>query len=264
MLTQLKEKLAGLRYELFHHPLYDQIVTQEDLKVFMESHVFAVWDFMSLVKRLQRDISCVDIPWLPVSNPGLARFINEINLGEETDIGPNHEPISHLVLYVNAMKEVGADTRCFDHFLDLVRQTKNVSLALEKANVEDFVSQFVNKTMNVVHQNSTLEVATYFLVGREDPIPTMFQRILTHWTEVEKAPQFIFYLKRHIQVDGEEHGPAAEKMLSILLAENHKNLADILPIAEKAIRSRIALWDGIVQNLSQKKQILEKPIGVLR
>lgn len=77
----------------------------------MQGHVFAVWDFMMLLKQLQRKLTCVDKIWLPPKSNNTARFINEIVVGQQTDVHPdgkNHA--SHFQLYLEAMREVGADT----------------------------------------------------------------------------------------------------------------------------------------------------------
>ena len=96
--------LGALRAALLEHPIYTQVDSVADLRRFMEDHVFAVWDFMSLLKRLQQDMTCVTVPWFPADNAKAARLINDIVIGEETDVGPDGSYISHLALYLRAMR----------------------------------------------------------------------------------------------------------------------------------------------------------------
>src|SRR6202165_2329846 len=114
------DRLARLRDALLDHPLYADVVSVRDLRRFMEDHVFAVWDFMSLLKRLQQDMTCIRVPWFPADNAKAARLINDIVIGEETDIGPDGSYVSHLALYLRAMRDVGASTRQFERFRSLV------------------------------------------------------------------------------------------------------------------------------------------------
>src|SRR6201994_1761066 len=112
--------LATLRAELLDHPVYAEVTSVADLRRFMEDHVFAVWDFMSLLKRLQQDLTCVTVPWFPADDTKAARLINDIVIGEETDVGPDGSNVSHLALYLRAMRDIGASTRQFEKFRSLV------------------------------------------------------------------------------------------------------------------------------------------------
>ena len=84
---------------MVEHPVFTAIRDIQSLQIFMEAHVVAVWDFMSLVKRLQRDLTCVDVPWLPAADPLAARFVNEIVLAEESDEDGQGGFLSHFGLY---------------------------------------------------------------------------------------------------------------------------------------------------------------------
>src|ERR1700744_5982091 len=121
MLDYANADLNNLREALLDHPLYDNVASLADLRLFMEDHVFAVWDFMSLLKRLQQDMTCITVPWFPADNARAARLINDIVIGEETDVDPDGSYVSHLDLYLRAMQEIGASTRQFDAFRSMAQ-----------------------------------------------------------------------------------------------------------------------------------------------
>lgn len=250
-MKRLEGELEVERRGLLAHPLYAEVNTILRLRRFMALHAFAVWDFMSLAKRLQRDLTCVEVPWLPPKSSGAARFINEVVLAEESDVGLDGRPASHLELYRRAMQEVGADTEPIDAFLAHLRLGETPDMALEIARVPSCVRVFVRRTLECAIAVSTAEVLAAFLFGREDVIPEMFARLLSALRAggAGEAPHYAYYLKRHIELDGGAHGPMARHALSELIGGDERTMQLCRRAATDAIRERIALWDGVVRLL---------------
>src|ERR1700747_520690 len=158
MPKQDRDRLATLRAGLLDHPVYAEVVSVADLKLFMEDHVFAVWDFMSLLKRLQQDMTCIRVPWFPAENARAARLINDIVIGEETDVDPDGNYVSHLDLCLRAMEDVGASTLQFDTFCSLAQVGIPVEVALARIRVPSHVRAFVAHTMTLASSGTTEEV----------------------------------------------------------------------------------------------------------
>ena len=249
----LTAAMRRLRSDLETHPVFKEIVHTEALQSFMQVHVFAVWDFMSLAKRLQRDLTCVELPWMPPSDPVAARLINDIVLAEESDVDADGNPASHLDLYLTAMRDVGASTDQFDCFMRELRGGASLANALETAEVPQFVRDFVQHTIGTCLNGSTLETMASFFYGRENVIPDMFQGLLDHWgLSVSQAPGFVYYLQRHIELDGDAHGPAASRMIDAELARRANGLQDTREAARQALLARRGLWDGTAALLREK------------
>jgi hypothetical protein len=85
-----------------------KVKTIEDLQSFLENHVFAVWDFMSLLKALQSKLTCTTTPWFATANPETRYLINEIVVAEESDLTLDGRRQSHYEMYIEAMKDCGA------------------------------------------------------------------------------------------------------------------------------------------------------------
>ena len=239
------------RQQLVEHPVFSSIRDIPSLRTFMEAHVFAVWDFMSLVKRLQRELTCVDVPWLPPRDRHGAQLINQIVLGEETDVGPDGEPMSHLELYLGAMREVGANTASFELFQAALGNGATLARAFDCAEVAPFVREFTDHTLDIACRASLLTVMASFFYGREDLIPRMFSGLLEKWRiAADQAPLFTYYLKRHIEVDSDQHGPAAKAILAAAIADDpRRGPIVIAAAARRSIDARIRLWDGVLSSL---------------
>jgi hypothetical protein len=249
------DHLVRLRDRLLDHPLYTNVVSVGDLRGFMEDHVFAVWDFMSLLKRLQQDMTCTKVPWLPADNPTAARLINDIVIGEETDVDPDGRFISHLEWYLRAMEDIGASTVRFGTFCSMIRAGNPVEVALTRVGVEQHVRTFVTNTIELANTGMTDEVLAAFFYGREDIIPEMFRRLLkTLYSanyENHALRHFIYYIDRHIELDGDSHGPKGKELLEDLLKNSPDKAKRAMRTACSSIEARIAFWNGILSKLRE-------------
>ena len=254
-LSKINKELSGLRQQLVEHPLYAEVKSVEDFQAFMEQHIFAVWDFMSLLKALQRGLTCVELPWKPIGSPTTRRFINEIVLGEESDIDSNGEVASHFELYLEAMVQIGADSRQIKQLIFLIDNEKTIEEALQLVDINQETRDFVNFTFSVLKSGEIHRIASVFTFGREDLIPDMFISILR---EMESKGQtniskLLYYLERHIEVDGDDHGPISLKMMEELCGSDEQKWNEVLTSAKEAMQMRIRLWDGILNKQSNKK-----------
>ncbi len=239
------------RQKLLQHPIYKAIDSPEKVRIFMQHHVFAVWDFMSLLKRLQNDLTCTSVPWIPKPEPTFSRFVNEIVLGEESDEDGEGGYNSHFTLYLLAMDESEADTGPINRFISDIQNGKSPFEAVEAADVSDSVRKFVRSTLDVAMHAGTHEVSSAFFFGREDIIPAMFQSLISELREKgQSSKKLEYYLQRHIDLDGDEHGPLAEKLLTRLCGDDPKKQQEAVETAKKAILSRIELWDGVLAEIS--------------
>ena len=255
-IEHIQKEITSLRQELKTHRLYEQLDTIDDIKIFTQDHVFAVWDFMSLLKALQIELTCVSIPWVPRKKGKLTQFINEIALAEESDVDLSGESKSHFEMYLDAMKHMGSDTRKIEIFMSKITQNISVNEALDDAEVPDAVKNFVNLTFKTIYSNDAHKIAAAFTFGREDLIPDMFIEIIQQTHDQESFKDFLYYLNRHVELDGDSHGPLSLEMIVELCGDDQQKWSEVLETAKASLEVRIALWDYIADAISNHK--LEK------
>ena len=239
----LNSNLTKYREEIVNHALYKKLNSVEDIAVMMEYHVYAVWDFMSLLKALQSLLTCTTSPWKPVGDGKIRQLVNSIVLEEESDVDKENNPLSHYEMYIDAMKQCGANTSAIESFVANVSATNIPS-------VNDGVDAFLKTTFDVIESNETHKIASAFTFGREDLIPDMFTAIVDEYNTENNLDKFVYYLERRIELDGGEHGPLALELISNLCGDDDDKWREVEETAIACLVARKKLWDSILANLN--------------
>jgi hypothetical protein len=285
----LKTSIRPVRERLIGHPLYRSIQDPIALRIFMEHHIYAVWDFMSLLKALQQSLTCVAVPWIPVGSANTRYLINEIVIGEESDVDERGLRTSHFELYLRAMEQAGADTGPVVRMVEALKAGKvpegggaGKALADAKGGSDDGalwpgmfladavdesdewvlrgpVKDFLDFTFGTIATGEVHRIAAVFTFGREDLIPDMFIRIVEDLSG-RVSPEgdegsfgiFRYYLERHIEVDGDHHSHLAMAMLEELCGEDDRKWEEAAQSAGAALEARIRLWDEVVERIGER------------
>jgi pyrroloquinoline quinone (PQQ) biosynthesis protein C len=254
-IATINTSIQTQKQQLLNHPLYKKVNTIEDLRRFLENHVYAVWDFMSLLKALQTKLTCTTTPWFATANPETRYLINEIVLAEESDLSIDGRRLSHFEMYIEAMQDCGAKTTGIEDFLEGVDSLHNIFVAIKKSDLHPNIKAFLDFTFRVIEEGKSHEIAAAFTFGREDLIPGMFTEILRNFQENfpnNDLSKLIYYFERHIELDADEHGPMAMKMITELCGEDPKKWSEVEEISILALEKRIGLWDAIEEHIQEQ------------
>ncbi|WP_064196335.1 MULTISPECIES: DUF3050 domain-containing protein [Emticicia] len=254
-INRIQEKIEPLRQQIINHKVYSVINDLNDLKVFMQYHVYAVWDFMSLLKSLQNNLTCTKVPWFPTASADTRYLINEIVVGEESDVDMDGNRKSHFELYLDAMHQAEADTSHIEKFIEVLKESENFDSAFVVAGTPKAARSFVNFTFDIIKSQKSYLQAAIFTFGREDLIPGMFLSIINdiHLSIPERISIFKYYLERHIEVDGDHHSHLALEMTANLCGDNETFWQEAENATIESLKKRIELWDGVYESINAKK-----------
>ncbi|GAA0531347.1 DUF3050 domain-containing protein [Chitinophaga japonensis] len=249
MIAQIRDTIAPVREKIIQHPLYRRMQHMEDVRVFMQYHVFAVWDFMSLLKSLQARLTCTAIPWVPQGSAATRFLINEIVTGEESDLAPDGSRASHFELYLQAMTQAGADTGPMQACLLALQAGQPIAEVLQTASIPPAARAFMQYTFELIHHTPVHVQAAVFTFGREDLIPDMFLALVSDLDRQfpGQISVFKYYLERHIEVDGDHHSHLGMQMVEELCGKDADKWREAAQAAKEALEKRLLLWDGVLQ-----------------
>lgn len=257
-LERIQQSIEPLRQQIINHKVYSVINNLDDLKIFMQHHVYAVWDFMSLLKALQNNLTCTSVPWFPVGSADTRYLINEIVVGEESDVDSEGNRKSHFELYLDAMIQAEADVSPIEKFVSILKETGDFNSAYLLSETPEVSRSFVDFTFDIIGTNKPYLQAAIFTFGREDLIPGMFFSIINdiHLSVPEKISTFKYYLERHIEVDGDHHSHLALQMTANLCGSNELFWQEAEEATVKSLQKRIELWDGVYSAITQQKELV--------
>ncbi len=241
-IIEINKNIQLYKNEIVNHDLYKRLNNINDIATLMESHAYAVWDFMCLLKALQSILTCTSSPWKPVGDTKIRRLINSIVLEEESDVDLDGEPASHFEMYLDAMRQCGANTKPIENFVSNVMYND-----IPKVNPD--VDAFIQTTFSIINSNKPHRIAAAFTFGREDLIPDMFSAIVKEYNLDNKLDKFVYYLERHIELDGGEHGPLALQLVSDLCGHDEVKWKEVEDTAIECLIARKKLWDSIMAQL---------------
>jgi radical SAM protein with 4Fe4S-binding SPASM domain len=228
--------LQQAREAVVSHGVYAAASSPAVLRAFMESHVFAVWDFLALLRRLRGEIS----------QPASSGYLEEVLRAEESDLWEDGRSASHLDRYLEAMEEVGADTALFRAFQSRLAAGDAPDVALEAVGAPWPVRHFVSDTLSWASNGDLAEVAAVYLYSREDVLPEIYQRLLTVCEGQGEASRLVEYLERHLARYGEDTASQAKHIMDQITGQDPKVWDRAALAAERALLARKALWDGIL------------------
>jgi len=253
-INEINSYIQPQKDKLINHSLYKKIVTIPDLQQFLQVHVYAVWDFMSLLKALQSKLTCTTSPWFASPNPEIRYLINEIVLAEESDLTLDGKRLSHFEMYLEAMRKSETDTGELEIFLKNVQET-DIFNAIKSSMLHPYIKEFLTFTFEVIESGKPHEIASAFTFGREDLIPNMFTEMLKEFKLRFKdtdLTDLVYYFERHIELDADEHGPMAFEMIAYLCGNDSIKWTEAANTAVKSLEKRIRLWDAIEELIDQK------------
>jgi pyrroloquinoline quinone (PQQ) biosynthesis protein C len=143
------------------------------------------------------------------------------------------------------MAEIGANTEPITKFLQSVEKD-GIDFALVDSWIPEPSEKFMRNTFDIIQRGKVHEIAAAFTYGRETVIPAMFRRLANQLNiNAVEAPRFNYYLERHVEVDKDDHGPFALKLMEELCENHPLKIVEAENTAVKSIQARIEFWSQV-------------------
>lgn len=280
-LAAIERRVAPLRKKLREHKIYESFEDLNDVRSFTQMHVFAIWDFMSLLKSLQAELSG-QLPWIPTAQARAGQLVNEMVSRYERDVNERGETMSHFEMYLAAMTQLGSDTKCLETFLSMLQGcadlksfstssteaaaptkdqpsfAKCVDFSLLSCGAPRGAADFAAYTFSLIDSGEMHKTAASLAFGRQYVI---LDRLLSILNQAERAgdsvDKFKYMVLRHKDLYAKNYTPLSFQLLVELCGTDEVMWREAGNAAVQALQARIKLWDATHDYLLFKKPIME-------
>ncbi len=257
-IERIKQTTYPLRKQIINHKVYSVINDIDELKIFMQYHVFAAWGFMSLLKALQNNH--ISVPPFSGASSDTKHLIHEIVVGGESYLDSFGNRKNHFELCLAAMHQCGADTSQIEKFIDELKSNGDFNLAYASSQTPKPARDFVDFIFKIIGSNKDYLQAAIFTFGREDLIPEMFFSFINelHKKYLDRISIFKHYFEIHRGVDNAYHGHLALQITSNLCGTNKQFWKEVELATMESLQKRIDLWDGVYEHITIRKKAIAK------
>jgi hypothetical protein len=146
------------------------------------------------------------------------------------------------------MKNMGAKTDQLDKLTSRIIDNGYNEKYLDDVDTSNEVKSFLKYDLDVSLNGTLPEIVGAFTLGREKVIPNMFGYMIPAINETPTSNYLITYLERHIDIDGDRHGPLSMKLLNASC--NNEQLSIAYAAAIKSLELRLSVWDRVYKDIS--------------
>ncbi len=239
-------RIQQLYHHILSHPVFNSLISLDHLRRFSEIHVYAVWDFMVLLKALRRRLIPDQPLWLPPMDAIGAHLVNTLVAEEESDQLPDGRCLSHFELYLAAMEQIGANTQAIKTYLEYIREYHQWETVQQRSDPPQTARIFINDTWHITQLEGHC-IAASLAYAREHITEGMFSQILERFEHEPSASLFIDYFQRHMDLDGGHHSEQSTQLVANLCGLDSKKWQQALDSAIFSLESRVRLLDGIYE-----------------
>lgn len=248
MIQEINQNFRLELKDFSNHSIHQHINTKQQLQMYMEHQVFAVWANMSLLNYLKEEFTKTTNPWLPIGDPELRFLINKTNLQEETAKNYFGAHQSEFEIYLDAMASTGANTENITNFLRHVSHGTDIFLIIAASKLPLCIKQFIKTVFDIISEDKPHKIAAAFVYSREGMSNL---NLINSISEIEKEDKTDHKLiKYYLRLQAEKDSAPSFKILKMLCGEDMNKWRDTEIIAEIILRNQRTLMEGIEAELT--------------